>query len=165
MFIYFIFTDKSTDSYEQTKEQIAQHESLLEYIQKYQSNIDNLDAKGQQQIKRYEAFSRSIREKIESQIKNIQESYNSLLHTSIQIKNRLYDSMNKFKEYEDTLNSIMQNLDSFEKVIDTEMEKPLNTLNEAKIQLQLMTSLQDKLQQEKQRLTLACQACEAATAR
>lgn len=151
-------------NYEQTKEQIAQHESLLEYIQKYQSNIDDLDAKGQQQIKRYEPFSSTVREKIENQIKNIQESYNSLLHTSIQIKNRLYDSLNKFKEYEETLDSIMQNLDGFEKVIDLEMEKPLNTLNEAKIQLQLMTSLQDKLQQEKQRLTLACQACEAATA-
>lgn len=151
-------------NYEQTKEQIAQHESLLEYIQKYQSNIDDLDAKGQQQIKRYEPFSNTIRDKIESQIKNIQESYNSLLNTSIQIKNRLYDSLNKFKEYEETLDSIMQNLDGFERVIDFEMEKPLNTLNEAKTQLQLMTNLQDKLQQEKQRLTLACQACEAATA-
>lgn len=151
-------------NYDQTKEQIVQHEALLEYIQKYQSNIDDLDAKGQQQVKRYEPFSNTIREKIEGQIKNIQESYNSLLHTSIQIKNRLYDSLAKFKEYEETLDSIMQNLDGFEKVIDMEMEKPLNTLNEAKTQLQLMTSLQNKLGHEKQRLTLACQACEAATA-
>lgn len=151
-------------NYEQTKEQIVQHETLLEYIQKYQANIDDLDAKGQQQIKRYEPFSKTVRDKIEGQIKNIQDSYNSLLHTSIQIKNRLYDSLNKFKEYEETLDSIMQNLDGFEKVIDMEMEKPLNTLNEAKNQLQLMTSLQNKLQHEKQRLTLACQACEAATA-
>lgn len=151
-------------NYEQTKEQIVQHESLLEYIQKYQANIDDLDAKGHQQISRYEPFSKSIREKIENQIKNIQESYNSLLHTSIQIKNRLYDSLNKFKEYDETLDSIMQNLDAFEKVIDMETEKPLNTLNEAKTQLQLMTSFQNKLQDEKQRLLLACQACEAATA-
>lgn len=151
-------------NYEQTKEQIVQHESLLEYIQKYQANIDDLDAKGHQQINRYEPFSKSIREKIESQIKNIQESYNSLLHTSIQIKNRLYDSLNKFKEYDETLDSILQNLDAFEKVIDVEMEKPLNTLNEAKTQLQLMTGFQNKLQNEKQRLLLACQACEAATA-
>lgn len=151
-------------NYEQTKEQIAQHESLLEYIQKYQDNIDDLRAKGQQQIERYEPYSNSIKEKIENQIKNIQESYNSLLQTSIQIKNRLYDSLSKFKEYEETLDSIMQNLDSFEKVIDMEMQKPLNTLNEAKMQLQLMNGLQDKLQQEKQRLLLAVQACEAATA-
>ena len=151
-------------NYEQTKEQIVQHESLLDYIQKYQSNIDDLDAKGQQQIKRYEPFSSTVREKIEGQIKNIQESYNSLLHTSIQIKNRLYDSLSKFKEYEDTLDSILQNLDGFEKVVDMEMEKPLITLNEAKSQLQFMTSMQNKLQHEKQRLVLACQACEAATA-
>lgn len=151
-------------NFDQTKEQIAQHENLLEFIQKYQSNIDDLDAKGQQQIKRYEPFSSTIREKIESQIKNIQESYNSLLHTSIQIKNRLYDSLNKFKEYEETLESILQNLDGFEKVLDTEMEKPINTLNDAKTQLQLMQCLQDKLLQEKRRLALAVQACEAATA-
>lgn len=151
-------------NYEQTKEQIVQHETLLGYIQKYQSNIDDLDAKGQQQIKRYEPSSSTIRDKIEGQIKNIQESYNSLLQTSIQIKNRLYDSLAKFKEYEETLDSIMQNLDGFEKVIDVEMEKPLNTLNEAKTQLHFMTSMQNKLQNEKQRLTLACQACEAATA-
>lgn len=151
-------------NFEQTKEQIVQHESLLEYIQKYQLNIDDLDAKGQQQIKRYEPFSTSIKEKIESQIKNIQESYNSLLHTSIQIKYRLYDSLNKFKEYEETLENILQNLDGFEKILYMEMIKPLDTLIEARTQLQLMTGLQDKLQHEKQRLVLACQACEAATA-
>lgn len=151
-------------NFEQTKEQIAQHENLLEFIQKYQSNIDDLDAKGQQQIKRYEPFSSTIREKIDNQIKNIQESYNSLLHTSIQIKNRLYDSLNKFKEYEETLESILQNLDGMEKVIDVEMDKPINTLNDAKTQLQLMQTLQDKLLQEKRRLAHAVQACEAATA-
>lgn len=149
---------------EQTKEQIAQHENLLDFIQKYQANIDNLQEKGQQQIQRYEPISPMIRERIENQIKNIQDSYNSLLHTSIQIKNRLYDSLNKFKEYEDTLDSIMKNLDDFETVIDMEMEKPLTTLVDAKTQLQLMQGLQDKLQQEKHRLMLAVQACEAATA-
>lgn len=151
-------------NYEQTKEQITQHESLLDYIQKYQANIDDVDAKGRQQIKLYEPFSSFVRDKIESQIKNIQDSYNSLLHTSIQIKNRLYDSLNKFKEYEDTLNSILMNLEGFEKVIEVEMEKPLDTLNDVKSELQLMTSLQDKLQMEKHRLMIACQACEAATA-
>lgn len=149
---------------EQTKEQIAQHETLLDYIQKYQANIDNLQEKGQQQIQRYETISPMIRERIENQIKNIQDSYNSLLHTSIQIKNRLYDSLNKFKEYEDTLDSIMNNLDECERVIDQEMEKPLNNLSQARTQLQLMQGLQDKLQQEKHRLMLAVQACEAATA-
>lgn len=151
-------------NYEQTKEQITQHESLLDYIQKYQMNIDDLDAKGQQQIKLYEPHSSSIREKIETQIKNIQDSYNALLYTSIQIKNRLYDSLNKFKEYEDTLNSILLNLEVFGKVIEIEMEKPLETLNDVKSELQLMTGLQDKLQLEKHRLMIACQACEAATA-
>lgn len=149
---------------EQTKEQIAQHETLLDYIQKYQANIDNLEEKGNQQVKKYEGVSPHIKDKFDNIIKNIQESYNSLLHTSIQIKNRLYDSLNKFKEYEDTLDSIMQNLDDFEKVLDMEMEKPLLTLVDAKTELQLVQSLHDKLQQERQRLMLAVQACEAATA-
>ena len=51
-----------------------------------------------------------------------------------------------------------------EKIIDGEMDKPINTLNDAKTQLQLMQTLQDKLLQEKRRLALAVQACEAATA-
>lgn len=151
-------------NYEQTKEQIVQHESLLEYIQKYQTNIDDLDSKGQLQIKRYEPLSNTIKDKIEGQIKNIQESYNSLLYTSIQIKNRLYDSMNKFKEYEETLDNILKNLKDYETLIDTESEKPIITLNDAQSQLKLMTGLQDKLQHEKQLLVLACQACDAATA-
>lgn len=151
-------------NYNQTKEQIAQHETLLECIQKYQANIDDLNAKGQQQVNRYEPFSSTVRGKIEGQVNNIQESYNSLLNTSIQIKNRLYDSLNKFKEYEDTLDSIMANLDGYETTIDVEMQKPIETLNDSKAQLKLMQNLQDKLQQERQRLMIAVQACDAATA-
>jgi nesprin-1 len=151
-------------NYDQTKEQIAQHETLLGIIQKYQQNIDDLNDKGQQQIRRYEPYSNVIHDKINSQLKNIQESYNSLLQTSIQIKNRLHDSLNKFKEYEETLESILKNLDEFEKVIDQENDKDVETLNDADTRLKLMNNFQDKLHQEKHRLMLAVQACEAATA-
>lgn len=116
---------------EQTEEQIAQHEILLEDIQKYQGTLDELKAKGHGQIERYSATP-AVKEAIEKQLQNVQDSYNSLLHTAVQIKNRLLDSLAKFKEYEATIDSISQNLDVYEPMIDEEMEKPINNLAEAK---------------------------------
>ncbi|KAL5279677.1 hypothetical protein ACFFRR_003964 [Megaselia abdita] len=149
---------------EQTQEQLSQHESLLDEIQKYQSNIDDLNTKGQAQIRRYEEKTPSIRETVEEQLKNIQDSYNSLLHTSVQIKNRLLESLAKFQEYENTLDSIMKNLEEYEPVITNELDAPATTLEMAQNQLQTAQNLNTKLQAEKSRLAAAVQACEAATA-
>lgn len=120
---------------QQTQEQINQHEVLLDEIQKYQTNLDDLNAKGQNQIERYQKTTPSIKDTIESQLKNIQESYNSLLHTSVQIKNRLLESLAKFKEYEDTLESIMKNLEEYEPIIQTELDTPATNLEMAQGQL------------------------------
>lgn len=149
---------------QQTQEQINQHEILLNEIQKYQTNLDDLKAKGQSQIERYEGTTPLIRSTIETQLKNIQESYNSLLQTSIQIKNRLHESLAKFQEYENTLAKIMKNLEEYEPIINTELDEPATSLEMAQSKLQLAHSLHSKLQGEKSCLALAVQACEAATA-
>lgn len=149
---------------DQTQEQINQHELLLNEIQKYQSNLDDLKAKGQSQIERYEAKNLTIRNTIETQLKNIQDSYNSLLGTSIQIRNRLQESLVKFQEYENTLDTIMNNLDEYEPVIINELDVPATNLDMARDQLKLAQSIHNKLQAEKSRLAVAVQACEAATA-
>lgn len=149
---------------EQTQDQINQHENLLNEIQKYQSNLDDLKAKGQCQIERYEPTSPAIRNTIETQLRNIQDSYDSLLNTSVQIRNRLQDSLAKFEEYENTLDSIGNNLNEYEPIISTDLEQPAVTLEMAQDQLKLAQSLHNKLQAEKSRLALAVQACEAATA-
>lgn len=149
---------------DQTQEQIDQHEILLNEIQKYQSNLDDLKAKGQSQINRYEKTTPNIRPVIESQLKNIQDSYDSLLNTSVQIRNRLQESLSKFQEYENTLDSISRNLDEMEPVINTDLDEPATTLDMAKEKLKLAQTLHNKLQSEKSRLALAVQACEAATA-
>ncbi len=149
---------------EQTQEQINQHEILLHDIQNYQNNLDDLRAKGQSQIERYEQFSPNIRNTIETQLKNIQDSYNSLLNTSIQIRNRLHESLAKFQEYENTIDSIMHNLENYEPIITTELDEPATDLSMAQKQLKLAQSLHTKLQAEKSRLAVAVQACEAATA-
>lgn len=148
---------------EQTQEQIDQHEIVLSEIQKYQSNLDDLKARGKTLIERYEPTSPSIRPNIESQLKNIQDSYDSLLNTSIQIRNRLQESLNKFKEYENTLDSIAANLNEYEPQIDN-LDEPATTLEMAQDQLKLAQVLHNKLNTEKSRLALAVQACEAATA-
>lgn len=149
---------------QQTQEQIKQHEALLDEIQKYQSNIDDLNAKGQDQIKRYEPTTPGIRDTVESQLKNIQDSYNSLLQTSVQIRNRLQESLAKFQEYEDTLDSIMRNMAEYEPIIQTELDAPATTLEMAQNQLKCAQKMQNKLNHEKSRLANAVQACEAATA-
>lgn len=149
---------------EQTQEQINQHEMLLDEIQKYQANLDDLKAKGQSQIERYEPTTPAIRATIETQLKNIQESYNSLLQTSVQIRNRLHESLAKFQEYENTIASIMRNLDEYEPIITSEFDEPPTNIEMAQTQLKCAQNLHGKLQSEKSRLALAVQACEAATA-
>ncbi|KAK9694281.1 Spectrin repeat [Popillia japonica] len=208
---------------EQTEEQLAQHEILLEDIQKYQATLDELKAKGHGQIERY-SKTPSVKDAIEKQLQNVQDSYNSLLHTAVQIKNRLLlkmrlrssckmckiviilcytllsrlridywilwlnlenmkrpsivsakiwtrtnqsstrNSLAKFREYEATIDSISQNLDTYEPIIDEEMDKPINNLKDAKDLLETARNLHNTLQNEKARLAVAVQACEAATA-
>lgn len=148
---------------DQTQEQIDQHEIVLNEIQKYQSNLDDLKARGQTLIERYEPTSPAIRPTIETQLKNIQDSYDSLLNTSVQIRNRLQDSLSKFQEYENTLDSIAANLNEYEPQIDN-LEEPATTLDMAQDQLKLAQALHNKLNVEKSRLAQAVQACEAATA-
>ncbi|XP_074030429.1 muscle-specific protein 300 kDa isoform X10 [Leptinotarsa decemlineata] len=149
---------------EQTEEQLAQHEILLNEIQKYQTILDDVKDYGYGQIKKYVEFKPAIKDTIEKQLDNVQDSYNSLLQTAIQIKNRLLDSLTKFKEYENTLESIMQNLDEYEPIVAEEIEKPIENLKTAQSQLETAKVLHNKLQNEKSRLGLAVQACEAATA-
>lgn len=149
---------------EQTLEQIQQHEALLSEIQKYQTNLDDLRGSGKSQIERYERSTPTIRLTIESQLRNIQDSYNSLLNTSVQIRNRLHESLAKFQEYENTIDSIMTNLATYEPIIAEKLEAPATDLEMANEQLKCATELHKKLQSEKARLAVAVQACEAATA-
>ncbi|XP_012253400.2 muscle-specific protein 300 kDa isoform X14 [Athalia rosae] len=149
---------------DQTIEQMKQHEILLEEIRKYQTVLDDLRAKGACQIKRYVSAAPTIKSTIETQLQNVQESYNALLNTAVQIKNRLAESLAKFQEYENTLESIMKNLDIYEPEIAQELEAPLDNLEDAQRSLESARSLHNKLQSEKARLALAVEACEAAAA-
>lgn len=121
---------------EQTEEQLVQHETLLKEILAYQTTLDDVKTKGHSQIEKYVKSAPSIRDTIEKQFNNVQDSYTSLLQTAMQIKNRLLDSLAKFKEYEDTLESIMQNLDELEPIISEEIDKPIENLEGANIQLE-----------------------------
>lgn len=93
--------------------------------------------KGSQQIQRYESTRPPIRETIEQQLGNVQDSYDSLLKTAHQIKARLENSLLKFQEYEDTLDSIWSNLDELESSINIDIDEPTD-LGKAKILLESM---------------------------
>lgn len=99
--------------------------------------IDGVKQKGAEQIKRYEPQNPSIRNNIEVQLSNLQDSYDSLLKTAHQIKARLDNSLLKFKEYEDTLDSIWSNLDDLEPTIKVDVDMPQD-LGKAKILLESM---------------------------
>lgn len=149
---------------EQTLEQIKQHEGLLAEIQKYQEVLDELRAKGRGQVDRYVAASPLIKSTIETQLQNVRDSYDSLLSTALQIRNRLAESLAKFREYENTLESIMKNLDAYEAEMTRTLDASLDNLTSAEQGLESARTLHNKLQGEKARLALAVEACEAAAA-
>ncbi|XP_078048160.1 muscle-specific protein 300 kDa isoform X4 [Augochlora pura] len=149
---------------EQTVAQIEQHESLLQEIENYTSVLDDLKVKGNGQIDRYVVVNPGIEKTIETQLRNVQESYNSLLNTALQIKKRLAESLIKFQDYENTVESIAKNLEVYELEIVQETEAPTDTLEQTKERFENARALHNKLQGEKTRLALAVEACEAAVA-
>lgn len=149
---------------EQTEEQISQHKNLLNEISKYKNNLNDLTNKGQAQIKKYKDSAPNVQSTINKQLTNVQDSYDSLLNTAEQIKNRLLESLAKFKEYEDTLDSISKNLDVLEPQVLKEIDISVDDIKSAQTHLDNAKNLDNKLQLEKTRLAGAIQACEAASA-
>lgn len=73
---------------------------------------------------------------VDKQLSNIQDSYNSLYNTAQQIKTRLEESLLKFIQYEDMLESIGSNLDNYQPLINKVIDENWS-LEEAKDQLTL----------------------------
>ncbi|KAL7297367.1 hypothetical protein TKK_0009753 [Trichogramma kaykai] len=151
-------------SKEQTLEQISTHQALLTEIRNYESVLDELKTKGEEQILTYEESNPQIRPTISTQLENVRESYKSLLTTALQIESRLNESLSKFQEYENTLESILNNLDEYEPQVIEHQNASLDTLELAEENLASSKVLYNKLLSEKARLALAVEACEAAAA-
>ena len=115
---------------DQTNEQVNQHEKLMGEIKDYQGTLDVVREKGNAQIAKYVYSRPDIRATIEKQHQNFQESYNSLLQTGTQIKNRLLDSLSKFQEYEDALDSILKDLETLEPQIKEDVDKPIEEIED-----------------------------------
>ena len=129
---------------EQAIEQMHQHDSLMNEIHEYQTTIDDAKAKGNEQAAKYKRVKPELKSTLEKQHQNIQESFNSLLQTGAQIKNRLSDSIAKFQEYEDTLDSVSKNLDKWEESVNENADTQNNTdrLDKAKVSLRTIHKLQ-----------------------
>ena len=89
----------------------------MKEIHDYQLTIDDAKSKGNQQAVKYKVLKPELKSTLDKQHQNIQESYNSLLQTGAQIRNRLLESIGKFQEYEDTLDSVSNNLDKWERSV------------------------------------------------
>jgi len=94
------------------------------------AQIWSLYVLGNAQIAKYIDQKPEIKATIEKQHQNFQESYNSLLQTGTQIKNRLADSMAKFQEYEGALEAIMKNVETLEPQIKEKLDKPLEEVGD-----------------------------------
>jgi len=105
-------------------------------VPRYQEVLDDLKSKGIAQIHRYVTSTQSIQTIVEQQLSNIQDSYNSLYNTAQQIKARLEESLLKFKQYEDMLESIWSNLDDYQPLINKSIDENWS-LDETKEQLTL----------------------------
>ena len=104
-------------------------------IYSYQGVLDEVRSKGQGQIGRYLSCTPTIKNTIEKQLGNVQSSYNSLLNTALQIKQRLNESLIKFQEYETIIESILQNLRAWEPQITEQLESPVESVENARGQL------------------------------
>ena len=151
-------------SRDQTQEQIEHHEDLMGQIRGNQQTLDAVREEGSAQVERYVHDRPEMKSRIEKHHQNFQESYNSLLQTGTQIKNRLADSMAKFQEYEDALDNIAKTLEALEPQTKRgdpeEEEEPLSAHDE----FENMRAIHNRLQAEKALLQTAVQACEMATA-
>ena len=121
---------------EMTQQQLEQHEKVIDDIKAYQKSLDNVRQMGEAQGNKYRTSNPDLPASIEKQHQNVQESYNSLLQTATQIKNRLLDSLEKFKDYEDTLQSIFENIDKWEPEIVEELSKTVETIDEVTEELE-----------------------------
>ena len=151
-------------SKEMTQQHLEQHEQLMNEMKAYQSTLDDVRAVGEELGQKTEGGSSEQKGVIEKQHHNIQESYNSLLQTATQIKNRLTDSLEKFEEYEDTLKNILDNIGKMEEEIEDLVSRPVANLGDVDQELESLKLMHSKIQNEKSRLSSAIQACEAATA-
>jgi nesprin-1 len=123
---------------EQTMDQFKQHDKLMQEIKDYQAKLDTVRDSGLTQVARYGAQNPALKQTVDTQNQNFQESYNSLLQTSTQIRNRLTDSIAKFQEYEDTLENIIKNLEVLEPQIKGDIRKPLDEIVDFQSELENM---------------------------
>merc|ERR1711970_592869 len=67
-------------------------------------------------------------------------------------------------EYEETLESIIENIEKWEPEISEELSMPIDNIEIANDELDNIRGIHNRLQNEKSRLATAIQACETATA-
>jgi nesprin-1 len=169
---------------EQTLDQITEHEALLGEMTNYQATLKDINAKGLALIVRFP----STKDITEKQLENLKASFDSLLSTAHQIKARFLDSLAKFEAYENTLEDISKNLNKWEPEVSKELEIPITNVDGATKRLEyvrvceafgtysvlrvdfkhfmpcVLQSMHNKLQGEKNRLSLAVQEASAAAA-
>ncbi|XP_013784499.1 nesprin-1-like, partial [Limulus polyphemus] len=145
----------------QTQDHLEKHKRVLEEIERYQTVIDKVKAKGGVIIETYKE--RTIENQINKQLANIQESYDSLLASAEQIEARLDQAFQKFRTYEETLNQCDKLLAELEPELAQENETTPQTLEVARENLDNSKTALSQLVMARQQLQTAIQGCVEAT--
>ncbi|XP_074648980.1 muscle-specific protein 300 kDa-like isoform X3 [Tubulanus polymorphus] len=147
-------------SMELTEKQITKHAALMREIAAYQSNIDSVKKTANQLIKSNDR-NPQLESSINSELDNLQDSYSALQATAGQIKDRLQDTLEKWQEYQ-------KSLDKTEKFMDKDLavwwvgkRRPqADSIEHAHIQMHESKEMLQKLQGMKQDLQAAANRCE-----
>ncbi|CAN8000054.1 unnamed protein product, partial [Ixodes hexagonus] len=144
---------------QQTQEQLDKYKGILAEVKQYQSTLDEVKAKGRRLVKRYQKDSPQLEQQVQSQLDNIQESYDALLAGAIQVEARLESALQKFVSYETTLDVCDLLLAELEPKIAQLSDDTPKTPESTKIKLETCKGLMSQLVNARVQLQEAIQGC------
>ncbi|KAL1429843.1 hypothetical protein MTO96_015704 [Rhipicephalus appendiculatus] len=144
---------------QQTQEQIDKYKGILAEVKQYQSTLDDVKAKGRGLVNRYKKDAPQLEQQVQSQLDNIQESYDALLTGANQVLARLESALQKFISYETMLEVCDKLLEELEPKISALSEDTPKTAEASKIKLETCKGMLTQLTEARTQFQEAIQGC------
>ncbi|XP_049276251.1 muscle-specific protein 300 kDa-like [Rhipicephalus sanguineus] len=144
---------------QQTQEQLDKYKGILAEVKQYQSTLDDVKAKGRGLVNRYKKDAPQLEQQVQSQLDNIQESYDALLTGANQVLARLESALQKFISYETMLEVCDKLLEELEPKIAALSEDTPKTAEASKIKLETCKGMLTQLTEARTQFQEAIQGC------
>ncbi|XP_037575542.1 muscle-specific protein 300 kDa [Dermacentor silvarum] len=144
---------------QQTQEQLDKYKGILAEVKQYQSTLDDVKAKGRGLVNRYKKDAPQLEQQVQSQLDNIQESYDALLTGANQVLARLESALQKFISYETMLEVCDKLLEELEPKISALSEDTPKTAEASKIKLETCKGMLSQLTEARTQFQEAIQGC------